>query len=100
MDHYAATGDGSINIGHINDLRENDGVKNDMFEIDLEYDSDDMPQITGYAMGIPGNQGIIEVSESEFYERLREDTQHVNMTDYKFFHNTEEERSEAFSDYE
>ena len=100
MDHYAATGYGTIIIKHINDLRENDGAKNDMFEIDLEYDYDDMPQITGYAMGIPGNQGIIDASESEFYERLREDTQHVNMTDYKFFHNTEEERSEAFSDYE
>lgn len=95
MDNYTATGLGCISIIHIIDLKVVNKCQNDFFEIYLDYESNEKPQITGYGLGIPSNQDAVYSTESEFYERLRKDTRNVKMTEYEFFQNTKETRSEV-----
>ena len=92
MDQYASTGLGSIITDHIDDLENADGIKNIAFEIHMEYDSNGTSQIKGYALSIPGQQGSIDASKSEYDKALKKATNDMEMTQYKFFHNTEETR--------
>lgn len=92
MDQYASTGLGDITTNHIDDLESIDGITNMMFGMSMEYDSDDTSQIAGYYVGRPGEQGFVDVSKSEYDKALKKATNNVEMTQYKFFHNTEENR--------
>lgn len=92
MDQYASTGLGDITTNHIDDLESIDGITNMMFGMSMEYDSDDTSQIAGYYVGRPGEQGFVDVSKSEYDKELKKATNDMEMTQYKFFHNTEENR--------
>ena len=92
MDQYASTGLGDITTNHIDDLESMDGITNTMFGMSMEYDSDDTSQIAGYYIGRPGEQGFVDISKSEYDKELKKATSDVEMTQYKFFHNTKENR--------
>ena len=92
MDHYASTGYGSIQINHIDDaVNENYGGYAP-FTVNLKYDGENA-EVTDYSI-YEGETGFESVSEEEFYEVLNECTGNVDLTEYEFFSNNEENREQ------
>lgn len=92
MDQYASTGYGSIQIKHIDDAVNENDWEHTSFTMNLEYD-EESAKVTDYFI-YKSETEFESVSEEEFYEVLNECTGNVDLTEYKFFSNNEENREQ------
>jgi len=87
MDHYAATGYGDVNISCLN-------KDFPVFGFSLEYDDNGESEIVSYYIAKEGYQSFVDIPKNEFTKELEKETDGIEMSEYVFFNNTMENRSE------